>query len=146
MKFERSLNFLKSKVGQIIDNGPSEAGNFLSPKLLEVSEGWAVMEVEVRPVMCNGYGMIHGGMMTLIADECIGWALFSLGNGQFYTSINLTMDFLYSVGPGEKVIAKAEVVRVGKRISHVNVGLFNQDNVHLANCNSNLIVTSLNPL
>jgi len=146
MNFERSFEYLKSREGQIILNSPSDAGNFLKPKLIEVEKGRAVMEVEVRKEMCNGYGKIHGGMMTLIADECIGWALFSLDNNQFYTSVNLTMDFLYSVDIGEKVIADAKVVRVGKRISYVNVQLFNQNGLHLANCTSNLIVTQLTPL
>lgn len=146
MEFERSLKYLKSKIGHVIENAPSKAGNFLKPKLIHVESGVAVMEVIVREEMCNGYGKIHGGMMTLIADECIGWALFSLDNGQFYTSVNLTMDFLYAADPGEKIQARAEVVRVGKRISYVNVGIFNEEDVLLAKCTSNLIVTNLEAL
>lgn len=143
MEFERSLSYLKSKEGEIIENSPSLAGNFLKPRLLFVEPGLAIMEVEVRPEMGNGYGKIHGGMLTLIADECIGWALFSLENGHFYTSVHLNIDFLYAADVGEKVRAEAKVVRVGKRISYVNVSLFNQEDVILAHCTSSLIVTNL---
>lgn len=143
MEFERSLSYLKSKEGEIIENAPSLAGNFLKPRLISIEQGRAIMEVVVRPEMCNGYGKIHGGMLTLIADESIGWALFSLDNGHFYTSVQLNIDFLYAADVDSKVRAEAKVIRVGKRISYVNVSLFNEEDVLLAYCTSSLIVTKL---
>ena len=68
---------------------PSGAGTWMNLTLTEIQKGEARLKMKIRPEMCNPYGMIHGGMMSLLIDESIGWAIISLESQANYTSLNL---------------------------------------------------------
>ena len=73
------LNWIKETFeGKEVTDSRSPAGNWLRFTLERVSKGEAVLNVLVRPEMTNPYGNIHGGMMSLVIDEAIGWAVVSL--------------------------------------------------------------------
>lgn len=84
-----------------------------------IEQGHAVISMPVQPEMANPYGNIHGGMMALVIDEAIGWAVVSLDAGQHYTSLTLNLDFLYAIKTGESLRAESKVLRVGKKIINV---------------------------
>ena len=111
--------------------------------LTAIQKGEARLKMRIRPEMCNPYGMIHGGMMSLLIDESIGWAIISLESQANYTSLNLMVDFLYAAAVGEEITAHAYIVRKGKKIINAEVKVYNKDNVLLSKATSNLIVTSL---
>jgi uncharacterized protein (TIGR00369 family) len=93
--------------------------------------------------MTNPYGHIHGGMMSLVIDEAIGWAVVSLDTDMHYTSLTLNVDFLYAIKDGERLRAKSEVLRTGKKIINVECHVYDMNDRILARANSNLIVTGL---
>ncbi len=138
-----SLDVLKQLEGQVITHSPSNAGNWLAPKLLKVEDAKAVMEVTVRPEMCNPYGNIHGGMMCLVIDEAIGWAIIAANLDLQYTSVSLNTNFIYAAAEGERIIATSEVVRAGKKILFVEVKVHNAEGKLLAHGISNLVSTSM---
>src|SRR5690554_3910877 len=119
----RNLKELQKFEGQIIKNSRSEAGNWLQPRLLNINKGHAEISVIVRKEMCNPFGNIHGGMMSLIVDECIGWSVISLESNSFYTSISLNLNFLYAATVGENIRAMAKIVRHGKKIINAEVSV-----------------------
>jgi uncharacterized protein (TIGR00369 family) len=96
--------------------------------------------------MTNPYGNIHGGMMALVMDEVIGWAVVSLDMGIGYTSLNLNVDFLYAVKQGERMRASSKVIRAGKKIIHVECTVEDKKGTLLGKASSNLIVTSMKPV
>ena len=113
--------------------------------LEKIEKGRAEISLTVKKDMTNPYGNIHGGMMALVMDEVIGWAVLSLDTDNHYTSLNLNVDFLYAIHGGEKLRAVAEVVRAGKKIIHVDCRVYDMQERLLGKASSNLIATGMKP-
>jgi len=140
------LQFLQEKFqGKLVTESRSAAGNWLQFTLEKLERGLAEISLTVRPEMCNPYGNIHGGMMALVMDEVIGWSVVSLDTNSNFTSLNLNVDFLYAIRQGERLIAKAQVLRQGKKIIHVECTVLDLAGNLLGKSSSNLIVTSMKP-
>ena len=129
--------------GKEVTDSRSPAGNWLAFKLERIEKGEATLNVLVRPEMTNPYGNIHGGMMSLVIDEAIGWAVVSLDAESHYTSLTLNIDFLFAIKEGERLRAVSKVLRTGKRIINVECHVYALDGRILARGNSNLIVTGM---
>jgi len=134
---------MKEMVGTDVDDSRSPAGNWLRPRLESVERGKVVMSVLIRPEMGNPFNNIHGGMMSLVIDEAIGWAIVSLEAEQHYTSVSLNLDFLYAAAVGERITASAEIIRQGKKIINSEVKVYNENGILLSKATSNLVVTGM---
>jgi acyl-coenzyme A thioesterase 13 len=130
-------------LGKVVKNSHSEAGNWLHLTLEHMEKGIAVISLTVKKEMTNPYGNIHGGMMSLVMDEAIGWAVISLDAAHHYTSLNLNVDFLYAIKEGDRLKAKATVIREGKKILHIECAVYDMQETLLAKGASNLIVTNM---
>ena len=138
------LKWLKETYeGKEVKESRSPAGNWLGITLEKIEKGQAVLTCEVRKEMTNPYGNIHGGMMSLVIDETIGWAVVSLDTEHHYTSLTLNLDFLYAIKQGERLRAESKVLRVGKKIINVECHVYDMEGKVLARANSNLIVTNM---
>lgn len=129
--------------GKEVKDSRSHAGNWLGFTLEHIEKGSAVITLEVRKEMTNPYGNIHGGMMSLVIDEAIGWGVVSMDVEQHYTSLTLNVDFLYAIKEGERLRAESKVLRVGKKIINVECHVYDMSGKILARANSNLIVTHM---
>ncbi|MFA6149933.1 MAG: PaaI family thioesterase [Chitinophagaceae bacterium] len=134
---------LEQYIGQQISFSPSKAGNWLEFTLDHIEKGHARISLTVRPEMTNPYNNIHGGMMSLVIDECVGWAVISLESESHYTSMNLNVDFLYAIKSGDRLRAESRVVRSGKKVINVECSVFDMEGRILAKASSNLIVTNM---
>lgn len=134
---------LQDFIGKTINGSPSAAGNWLQFRLEEMEKGYASISVVVREEMTNPYKHIHGGMMALVIDESIGWAVLSLEGELNYTTLNLSVDFLYAIPAGDRMWAKSRVVRAGKKIINVECSVFDAENRILAKASSNLVSTGM---
>jgi|SRR5690606_18576930 len=134
---------LQQQTGRIISDSRSPAGNWLQPRLESIEKGRATLSVEIRKEMCNPFGNIHGGMVALVADEAIGWAVVSLESESYYTSVNLQVDFLYAASLGERIFVDAEIIRQGKKILYAEVTVTSAQQTLIARASSNLVVTSM---
>lgn len=140
------LQYIKEHFeGKLVEGSRSPAGNWLQFTLEHIEKGKAEISLEVKRDMTNPYGNIHGGMMALVMDEVIGWAVVSLDTDSHYTSLNLNVDFLYAIKQGERLRAVSEVIRAGKKIIHVECKVYDMQERLLGKCSSNLIVTSMKP-
>ncbi len=141
------LQFIKDNfVGKLITESRSPAGNWLQFTLDKIEKGRTEISLEVREEMTNPYGNIHGGMMALVMDEVIGWGVVSLDTKNFYTSLNLNVDFLYAIKKGDRLKAISQVVRAGKKIIHVECHVYDMNDTLLGKATSNLIVTGMRPM
>ena len=127
----------------LITDSRSPAGNWLGVTLEHAERGAVSLSLLVKKDMTNPYGNIHGGMMSALIDETIGWAVVSLDAEHHYTSLNLNVDFLYAIHEGERMFASAHVVRQGKKIIHAECKVQDAKGVLLAKATSNLVVTSM---
>ncbi|RYZ54718.1 MAG: PaaI family thioesterase [Sphingobacteriales bacterium] len=141
------LAYLKENYeGRPVRDSRSPAGNWLEFSLDSIEKGRAQISLLVKKDMTNPYGHIHGGMMSLVMDEVIGWAVLSLDSENNYTSLNLNVDFLYAIKEGDRLKAVAEVIRHGKKIVHVACTVLSMDDVLLGKASSNLIATGMKPV
>ncbi len=129
--------------GKKVENSKSSAGNWLGFTLEQIEHGKAILSLTVIKEMTNPYGNIHGGMMSMVIDETIGWAVYSLESEQHYTTLSLNVDFLYAIKEGEKLKAIANVLRTGKKIINVECFVYNNADKLLARGNSNLVATNM---
>jgi acyl-coenzyme A thioesterase 13 len=140
------LQYIKDNFeGKLVTESRSPAGNWMGFTLEQIEKGKAVISLDVKKEMTNPYGNIHGGMMSLVIDEAIGWAVVSLDTDNYYTSLNLNVDFLYAIKQGERLKAVSEVIRAGKKIIHVECSVYDMQERLLAKAASNLIVTGMRP-
>ncbi|HQE13204.1 MAG TPA: PaaI family thioesterase [Flavipsychrobacter sp.] len=136
---------IENYLGKKVNDSKSAAGNWMEFTLDHIEKGKAELSLEVKHDMTNPYLNIHGGMMALVMDETIGWAVVSLGTENYYTSLNLNVDFLYAIKQGERLRSKAEVIRAGKKIIHVECTVTDMKGTLLGKASSNLIVTGMRP-
>ncbi|MES2478954.1 MAG: PaaI family thioesterase [Bacteroidota bacterium] len=134
---------LKQHIGKQMTVSPSEAGNWLAFTLDHIEKGTATISLTIRPEMTNPYKHIHGGMMALVIDESVGWAVLSLESEVNYTTLSLNVDFLYAIKVGERLKAKSTVVRAGKKIINVECLVYDMQDRLLAKASSNLINTGM---
>ncbi len=140
----RVLEWVKETyLGKEVTDSRSPAGNWLHFTLEHIEKGSATLTMEVRPEMTNPYGNIHGGMMSLVIDEAIGWAIVSLDTEMHYTSLTLNVDFLYAISAGQRLRVESKVMRSGKKIICVECHVYDMEGKILARGNSNLIVTGM---
>lgn len=141
------LQYLKEHYeGKVVTDSRSPAGNWLNFTLEKIDKGSATISLQLREEMTNPYGNIHGGMMALVMDEVIGWGVVSLDTDNYYTSLNLNVDFLYALKKGERLRAVSNVVRAGKKIIHVTCDVYDMEGRLLGKASSNLIATGLRPV
>lgn len=129
-------------IGQSMGKGPSPLAKWLNGTLVSAEEGTLSAEYEVREEMCNPGRILHGGVSAAIMDDLIGATVFTLGNPALYSSINLNIDYLYSVPVGKKVIAQAHIIRAGKKVVHAECKIFDEHQNIVAKATSNLVATS----
>lgn len=143
-KMNKTLEFLKARIGKQADESASPLMRWLNPTLLDVDEGKITLRFKVRPEMTNPIGILHGGTTAAIMDDSIGAAVFTYGESFFYSTINLVVDYFGRAALGEEIIAEAFVIKKGKQLIHGQCEIWNTDRTRmLAKGISNLIKTEL---
>lgn len=138
-----ALEFFKNNIGKTsAEVSPSPFGRWLNGTLTAVEEGSLTVEFIVRTDMCNPAHILHGGVATSILDDVIGMTVFSMGSQIFYSTVNLSVDFLFAAKPNEKLTAKSKIVRMGKKIAHAEGEIRNETGQIIAKCTTNLVATS----
>ncbi len=137
------LALLQAHLKQNLPETLSPAGTWLQYQIAAADEGKVDITVEVRPEMGNPAKMLHGGMLSTICDEAMGISVFSLGLDDYFVSIDLNVDFLYGIPVGETVLAKAKVIREGKKIIHCECHVYDTKNQLCAKASSNLLSTNV---
>jgi acyl-CoA thioesterase len=98
-----------------------ESGNKISLlrtldiKLTEIGERHAVMEVVVAEKHCNYLGGAHGGLIATLVDTVCFFPRPLLPSGLLVTTTNLNINFLRPAQVGDRLIARAELVHLGRR-------------------------------
>lgn len=125
--------------GRLVTDARSVAGNWLGFTLEKAERGHVEFSLPVRREMTNPFGGLHGGMMGVIVDECMGWAVVTLDLPVRYTTTGLHLDFLRAAKEGETVRAVADIIRHGKRTIYAECSVYDKDGQLVARANSTLI-------
>ena len=112
--FEPRSSDFAARVRQSFDDQPFMA--FLGAELSRVDPGLVEIVVPYRTELTQQHGFFHGGVIGTLADNTAGFAGFSLmSDDEQPLSVEFKVN-LMSPAKGSALIARAEVVRNGKRL------------------------------
>lgn len=137
------LKLVKSYIGKAFTGSPSPFAHWLNGTILAVSEKSVMVQFTVRKDMTNPVGMLHGGVISGMIDDCLGITFFTLGLDNFYPTINLYVEFFHPASEGETVMVRTDVIKQGKTIINMRAELLNSDQKLLAQANSNLVLSNI---
>lgn len=97
-------------------------------RLVSAAEGRAEMYVDLRPELCNPYGIVHGGVLFTICDYCAGIAAGTDHNN--YVTLDASYHFMRNVRQG-RLTAVGEVIKRGSSICVVHCFVQGEDGTQL---------------
>ena len=116
----RSLSGLeymqKLAAGEVPPSGMSELMGF---KLVEASEGRAVLTIRPEERHYNGIGIVHGGLAATLLDSALGCAINTMmPAGRLFTTLEMKINYVRPMRreTGE-VRCEASVIHVGGRVA-----------------------------
>ncbi len=109
---ERQLEDLKERVRR------SPFHQWAGLELVAVGDGKAEVRMTLQPQHFNPQGLVHGGIISAIADTSIGLALRSqLPAGMTHRTAQLNVHFL-AKGEGGLLIARGTALHLGQRTGY----------------------------
>lgn len=101
---------------QVVDQmmGKDLFSQWLGIERLGESSGACKLRMTVRPEMCNGFGIAHGGITYSFADSALAFA--SNSHGRHAVSIETSISHIKPLFAGDVLIATAEEKSCSNRI------------------------------
>ncbi|MEH7306324.1 PaaI family thioesterase [Neobacillus drentensis] len=78
----------------------------------QFEEGNIVLELPVTPYLLNPINTVHGGVYAVLLDTVMGITARSFTDCSLVT-VNLNINYLEPTQEGEKMVAKANIIRHG---------------------------------
>ena len=101
-------------------------------RLVKYGDGAATMTLNADRRFHNPMGTLHGGVMTDLADACMGIAtMTTLADDESFTTLEVKMNFLRPVVEGV-LRAEAKVVHRGRTVAMTEVVLKNHEGKDVA--------------
>lgn len=94
-----------------------------------LEEGHAVTEMDITETQLNPIGSVHGGCLYTAADVAAGGAAISYGD--VVTTVDSSFRYLRPGLNTTRIKADAVAVKHGKRLTVIQVNVFNQDGILL---------------
>jgi acyl-CoA thioesterase len=110
-----------TKASKIVDRMMDKDlfSQWLGIERLGENKGYCKLRMVVRPEMCNGFEIIHGGVIFSFADSALAFACNS--HGRQAVSIETSISHIQSIKPGEALVATAEEKSCTNRIGIYDV-------------------------
>lgn len=101
---------------------------FLGVEVVAIDPEECVLGLVVQAEFLQGAGVMPGGLSATLLDEAMAHVVMAgLGNGQSTVTVELSVRFLAPVKEGERVTARARVVKRGGRVVTVEAELNKED-------------------
>ena len=97
--------------------------------VIKVDENYCELEGVISESSYNNMNIVHGGYIFGLADTAAGIAALSCvfeGNVNIVT-VDANINY-FKPGKGERLVAKANVIKPGKTLSVVEVEIYNDNN------------------
>jgi uncharacterized protein (TIGR00369 family) len=131
---DRHLEQLRAR----IENSPFH--QWAGLELVSVADGVAELSLALRPHHFNPQGIVHGGIITAVADTSIGLALRSkLRAGLTHRTAQLNVHFL-AKGEGGSLVGRGRAVRLGQRMGYGEADVLDGTGQLLARATGTFIV------
>ena len=87
------------------------------PIYVKTTDDAVLLGLRAGPAHANSRGLVHGGLLTALADNAMGLSCgHRLGGGTRLLTVNLSIDFLASAKLGQWVEVDTNFVKTGKRL------------------------------
>jgi len=131
---ERHLELLKDRVRD------SPFHRWAGLELVSIGDGRAELRMALEPHHFNPQGIVHGGIISAIADTAIGLALRSqLRSGLTHRTAQLNVHFL-AKGEGTVLVGQGRAVHLGQRMGYGESAVLDGDGRLLARASGTFIV------
>lgn len=114
----------------------------LNIHLREIGDDFAVMEVTVDERHLNYLRGAHGGLVATLIDSVSFFPRPLLPSGRLCTTTNLNVTFVRPAQPGDHLVARAQLVHLGRRMASVTAEIRNQDGKIIAHGTTTLMITA----
>lgn len=104
--------------------------NLLGMKVLDVQEGYSLVQMEVTKEMVNGFGIAHGGIAFSLADSAFAFACNNRNN--LSVALDVTITFTKAVNVGDTLTAEAKEIHNGRSTGVYLITVNNQRNEQVA--------------
>ena len=101
-----------NEMRQRFDDSPC-ARNF-GMRLVELTQGYAKVELKLKEEFLNWDNMIQGGVIVTLLDQAFGSACNTMEN--IHVAIQMNIHFLAAASVGETVYAESRVLHAGRRV------------------------------
>jgi len=99
----------------------------LGIKLDAIEAGEATLSLRIREDFKQNAGVVHGGVIASLIDSATAFAILPLLNpDERTTTVDLTISYLRPLVAGV-VVARAKVLRAGRRMIATSAELFDDD-------------------
>jgi acyl-CoA thioesterase len=99
---------------------------WLGIKVLATEEGSCTLQMKVRAEMCNGFGIIHGGVTFSLADSALAFA--SNAHGRLSVALDCSISYPNAVNVGDVLTAVATQISLTNKIGLYTIPITNQKN------------------
>lgn len=98
---------------------------WLGIRVLEVKEGFSRIEMDVRPEMINGFGIVHGGIAFSLADSAFAFACNN--RNVLSVALDTSINFTKPVHVGDRLTAEATELHNGRSTGLYHITIRNQN-------------------
>jgi len=102
--------------GELPQSGMAQLMGF---RLVEASEGYAVVTVEPNERHYNGIGIAHGGLAATLLDSATGCAINTMmPAGRIFTTLEMKINYVRPIRDEAGLVrCEARVIHVGSRVA-----------------------------
>ena len=118
---------------------------FLQARLTMAENGKASIRMPISGNLRQGGGMVAGGILATMADECMAHAVLSqVGPSQAAMTAEMNIRYLRSANPdqGGELIAHAEIVKAGRTLVVASATVHDSNDRLLATAGATFYVCS----
>ena len=106
--------------------------DFLGIEVGESCDGRAEVRISVTPRLLNANGAVHGGIFYTLCDVAASYAFYMVvPRGHYFVTNDMNISLVAPAFTGV-LTARAEVLKVGKRMGFVECKIYDQDDSLLA--------------
>lgn len=138
------VELFRASIGKKLDGAPPVT-QWLDGRIVSCTAGEMEVRFMTRPEMANPAGLLHGGMQAAMMDDVIGMTSATVEHEGFMLSIDLHVNYLGKIKVGQPVLARARIVRSGRRIAHAVCELLDEEGTVVSRCDANLIRAPVEP-
>ncbi len=103
---------------------------WLGIEVLEITEGFCKLKMNVRDEMTNGFNIAHGGIAYSLADSCLAFA--ANADGIQAVSIETSISHTKKVANGDILTATSKEMNKSNKTALYYITITNQDNLEVA--------------